>query len=165
MNTSILPTYNRAPLAFERGEGSWLFTNNGDGYLDMGAGIAVNALGHSNSELVDALTSQANKLWHVSNIYEIPEQQRLAELMVDTTFADNVFFTNSGTESCELAVKMVRKFWYEKGQGERVEIITFEGSFHGRSSAGIAAGGSEKRKGLVQCSRASFIFLGPIMMP
>ena len=94
MNTSILPTYNRAPLAFERGEGSWLFTNNGDGYLDMGAGIAVNALGHSNSELVDALTSQANKLWHVSNLYEIPEQQRLAELMVDTTFADNVFFTN-----------------------------------------------------------------------
>ena len=144
MNTSILPTYNRAPLAFERGEGSWLFTNNGDGYLDMGAGIAVNALGHSNSELVEALTSQANKLWHVSNLYEIPEQQRLAELMVDTTFADNVFFTNSGTESCELAVKMVRKFWYEKGQGERVEIITFDGSFHGRSSAGIAAGGSEK---------------------
>ena len=144
MNTSILPTYNRAPLAFERGEGSWLFTNNGDGYLDMGAGIAVNALGHSNSELVEALTSQANKLWHVSNLYEIPEQQRLAELMVDTTFADNVFFTNSGTESCELAVKMVRKFWYEKGQGERVEIITFEGSFHGRSSAGIAAAGSEK---------------------
>ena len=144
MNTSILPTYNRAPLAFERGEGSWLFTKNGDGYLDMGAGIAVNALGHSNSELVDALTSQASKLWHVSNLYEIPEQQRLAELMVDTTFADNVFFTNSGTESCELAVKMVRKFWYEKGQGERVEIITFDGSFHGRSSAGIAAAGSEK---------------------
>lgn len=144
MNTSILPTYNRAPLAFERGEGSWLFTKNGDGYLDMGAGIAVNALGHSNSELVEALTSQANKLWHVSNLYEIPEQQRLAELMVDTTFADNVFFTNSGTESCELAVKMVRKFWYEKGQGERVEIITFDGSFHGRSSAGIAAAGSEK---------------------
>ena len=144
MNTSILPTYNRAPLAFERGEGSWLFTKNGDGYLDMGAGIAVNALGHSNSELVEALTSQANKLWHVSNLYEIPEQQRLAELMVDTTFADNVFFTNSGTESCELAVKMVRKFWHEKGQGERVEIITFDGSFHGRSSAGIAAAGSEK---------------------
>ncbi len=144
MNTSILPTYNRAPLAFERGEGSWLFTKNGNGYLDMGAGIAVNALGHSNSELVDALTSQANKLWHVSNLYEIPEQQRLAELLVDTTFADNVFFTNSGTESCELAVKMVRKFWYEKGHGERVEIITFDGSFHGRSSAGIAAAGSEK---------------------
>lgn len=144
MNTSILPTYNRAPLAFERGEGSWLFTKNGDGYLDMGAGIAVNALGHSNSELVEALTSQANKLWHVSNLYEIPEQQRLAELMVDTTFADNVFFTNSGTESCELAVKMVRKFWHEKGQVERVEIITFDGSFHGRSSAGIAAAGSEK---------------------
>jgi acetylornithine/N-succinyldiaminopimelate aminotransferase len=110
----------------------------------MGAGIAVNALGHSNPELVEALTFQASKLWHVSNLYEIPEQRRLADLLVEASFADNVFFTNSGTESCELAVKMVRKYWYEKGQENRVEIITFEGSFHGRSSAGIAAAGGEK---------------------
>ena len=144
MSSSVLPTYKRAPLAFEKGQGSWLFTKDGDRYLDMGAGIAVNALGHSNPELVDALTFQASKLWHVSNLYEIPEQRRLADLLVEASFADNVFFTNSGTESCELAVKMVRKYWYEKGQENRVEIITFEGSFHGRSSAGIAAAGGEK---------------------
>ena len=144
MSSSILPTYNRAPLAFDKGQGSWLFTKDGDRYLDMGAGIAVNALGHSNPELVEALTFQASKLWHVSNLYEIPEQRRLADLLVEESFADNVFFTNSGTESCELAVKMVRKYWYEKGQENRVEIITFEGSFHGRSSAGIAAAGGEK---------------------
>ena len=144
MSSSILPTYNRAPLAFDKGQGSWLFTKDGDRYLDMGAGIAVNALGHSNPELVEALTSQASKLWHVSNLYEIPEQRRLADLLVEASFADNVFFTNSGTESCELAIKMVRKYWYEKGQENKVEIITFEGSFHGRSSAGIAAAGGEK---------------------
>ena len=144
MSSSILPTYSRAPLAFDKGQGSWLFTKDGDRYLDMGAGIAVNALGHSNPELVKALTLQASKLWHVSNLYEIPEQQRLADLLVEASFADNVFFTNSGTESCELAIKMVRKYWYEKGQKNRVEIITFEGSFHGRSSAGISAAGGEK---------------------
>ena len=144
MSSSILPTYNRAPLAFDKGQGSWLYTKDGACYLDMGAGIAVNALGHSNPELIGALTFQASKLWHVSNLYEIPEQRRLADLLVEASFADNVFFTNSGTESCELAVKMVRKYWYEKGQENRVEIITFEGSFHGRSSAGIAAAGGEK---------------------
>jgi len=144
MSSSILPTYNRAPLAFDKGQGSWLFTKDGDRYLDMGAGIAVNALGHSNPELVEALTFQASKLWHVSNLYEIPEQRRLADLLVEASFADNVFFTNSGTESCELAIKMVRKYWHEKGQENKVEIITFEGSFHGRSSAGIAAAGGEK---------------------
>ena len=144
MSSSILPTYNRAPLAFDKGHGCWLLTKDGDRYLDMGAGIAVNALGHSNPELVEALTFQASKLWHISNLYEIPEQRRLADLLVEASFADNVFFTNSGTESCELAVKMVRKYWYEKGQENRVEIITFEGSFHGRSSAGIAAAGGEK---------------------
>ena len=144
MSSSILPTYNRAPLAFDKGKGCWLFTKDGDRYLDMGSGIAVNSLGHSNPELVEALTFQAAKLWHISNLYEIPEQRRLADLLVETSFADNVFFTNSGTESCELAVKMVRKYWHEKGRENRVEIITFEGSFHGRSSAGIAAAGSEK---------------------
>lgn len=140
----ILPTYNRAPLAFASGEGSWLVTTDGRRMLDMVAGIAVNALGHAAPELVQALTDQAGKLWHLSNLYTIPEQQALAEALVEASFADTVFFTNSGTETCELAVKMVRKYWYEKGQPERVKIITFEGAFHGRSAAGIAAAGSEK---------------------
>jgi acetylornithine/N-succinyldiaminopimelate aminotransferase len=144
MIPSILPTYNRAPLTFVKGEGSWLIEADGRRYLDLGAGIAVNALGHAHPALVAALTEQAQALWHVSNLYQIPAQQALADALVEATFADTVFFTNSGTESCELAVKMARKFWYEQGQPERVEIIAFEGSFHGRSSAGIAAAGSEK---------------------
>ena len=144
MIPSLLPTYNRAPLSFVSGEGSWLTEADGRRFLDLGAGIAVNALGHANPALVGALTEQAGKLWHLSNLYQIPQQQALAEKLVEETFADTVFFTNSGTEACELAVKMARKYWYEKGQPERVEIITFEGSFHGRSAAGIAAAGSEK---------------------
>ena len=144
MIASVLPTYARAPLNFVKGEGTWLIEADGRRFLDLGAGIAVNALGHAHPELVKALRDQAQNLWHVSNLYEIPNQQRLADQLVSLTFADTVFFTNSGTESCELAVKMARKYWYEKGQPERVEIITFEGSFHGRSSAGIAAAGSEK---------------------
>ncbi|PLL11516.1 acetylornithine transaminase [Tabrizicola sp. TH137] len=144
MIASVLPTYNRAPIAFTRGEGSWLWAEDGSRYLDLGAGIAVNALGHAHPALVAALTDQAAKLWHVSNLYRIPEQERLADLLVANTFADTVFFTNSGTEAAELAIKMVRKHWYEKGQPERVEIITFEGSFHGRSTGAIAAAGSEK---------------------
>ena len=144
MIASVLPTYARAPLNFVKGEGTWLIEADGRRFLDLGAGIAVNALGHAHPDLVKALSDQAQNLWHVSNLYEIPNQQRLADQLVSLTFADTVFFTNSGTESCELAVKMARKYWYEKGQPERVEIITFEGSFHGRSSAGIAAAGSEK---------------------
>ena len=144
MIASVLPTYARAPLNFVKGEGTWLIEADGRRFLDLGAGIAVNALGHAHPELVKALSDQAQNLWHVSNLYEIPNQQRLADQLVSLTFADTVFFTNSGTESCELAIKMARKYWYEKGQPERVEIITFEGSFHGRSSAGIAAAGSEK---------------------
>lgn len=144
MIPSLLPTYNRAPLSFVSGEGSWLTEADGRRFLDLGAGIAVNALGHANPALVGALTEQAGKLWHLSNLYQIPQQQALAEKLVEETFADTVFFTNSGTEACELAVKMARKYWYERGQPERVEIITFEGSFHGRSAAGIAAAGSEK---------------------
>ncbi|MFZ8879366.1 MAG: aspartate aminotransferase family protein [Paracoccaceae bacterium] len=144
MIASVLPTYARAPLNFVKGEGTWLIEADGRRFLDLGAGIAVNALGHAHPDLVEALTEQAENLWHVSNLYEIPNQQHLADQLVSLTFADTVFFTNSGTESCELAVKMARKYWYEKGQPERVEIITFEGSFHGRSSAGIAAAGSEK---------------------
>lgn len=140
----VLPTYNRAPIAFTKGEGSWLTAEDGTRYLDLGAGIAVNALGHAHPALVATLTEQAGKLWHVSNLYRIPEQERLADLLVENTFADTVFFTNSGTEAAELAIKMVRKHWYEKGQPERVEIVTFEGSFHGRSTGAIAAAGSEK---------------------
>lgn len=144
MIPSVLPTYNRAPLTFVKGEGSWLTEADGRRFLDLGAGIAVNALGHAHPALVNALTEQAHLLWHVSNLYHIPQQQALADKLVEHTFADTVFFTNSGTESCELAVKMTRKYFYDKGQPERVEIITFDGSFHGRSSAGIAAAGSEK---------------------
>ncbi|MFY0623329.1 MAG: aspartate aminotransferase family protein [Pelagimonas sp.] len=144
MIPSVLPTYARAPLNFVKGEGSWLIEADGRRFLDLGSGIAVNVLGHAHPDLVEALTSQANNLWHVSNLYEIPQQQALADKLVDKSFADTVFFTNSGTEACELAVKMARKYWYDKGQKNRVEIITYEGSFHGRSSAGIAAAGSEK---------------------
>nr|WP_213395283.1 aspartate aminotransferase family protein [Yoonia sp.] len=144
MIASVMPTYSRAPLTFTSGSGAWLTEADGRRFLDLGAGIAVNALGHAHPALVAALTAQAQSLWHVSNLYHIPAQQKLADLLVEHTFADTVFFTNSGTEACELAVKMARKYWYDKGQPDRTEIITFTGSFHGRSSAGIAAAGSEK---------------------
>ena len=143
MITPVLPTYNRAPMAFVKGEGAWAITADGTRYLDLGAGIAVNALGHAHPALVAALTEQANKIWHVSNLYTIPEQERLAGMLVDKTFADTVFFTNSGTEAAELAIKMARKYHYEKG-APRTEIIAFEGAFHGRSTGAIAAAGSEK---------------------
>ncbi len=143
MIPSILPTYNRAPLTFERGEGSWLVTPEGERYLDLAAGIAVNALGHAHPVLVETLTAQAQKVWHLSNLYQIPEQQKLADMLVERTFADTAFFTNSGTEACELAVKMARKYWSEADPA-RTRILTFEGAFHGRSSAAIAAAGSEK---------------------
>jgi len=144
MIPSVLPTYSRAPLSFVKGEGSWLIEQDGRRFLDLGAGIAVNALGHAHPALVAALTEQAGQLWHTSNLYEIPQQQELADRLVALSFADTVFFTNSGTEACELAVKMARKYFYDKGQSDRTEIITFSGAFHGRSSAGIAAAGSEK---------------------
>ncbi|MDO5756776.1 MAG: aspartate aminotransferase family protein [Rhodobacterales bacterium] len=144
MIPSILPTYNRAPLTFVKGEGSWLIEADGRRFLDMGAGIAVNALGHAHPALVAALTAQAQDLWHTSNLYNIPAQQDLADRLVEATFADTVFFTNSGTEACELAVKMARRHFFDAGQPERTDIIAFEGSFHGRSAAAIAAAGSEK---------------------
>ena len=147
MIPSILPTYARAPLSFVEGQGAWLIEADGRRFLDLGAGIAVNALGHAHPALVAALTDQAGKLWHVSNLYEIPQQQALADKLVAATFADTVFFTNSGTESCELAVKMARKYWFDQGKPEKTGIIAFGGSFHGRSSAGIAAAGSEKMTG------------------
>ena len=144
MIPSVLPTYSRAPLTFVKGEGSWMIEADGRRFLDLGAGIAVNALGHANPVLVAALTEQAGKLWHVSNLYNIEQQQVLADKLVEQSFADTVFFTNSGTEACELAVKMARKYWYDRGAPEKVEIIGFQGAFHGRSSAGIAAAGGEK---------------------
>lgn len=144
MISHVLPTYNRAPIAFERGEGSWAIATDGTRYLDLGAGIAVNALGHANPDLVAALTEQANRIWHVSNLYQIPEQEKLADLLVEHTFADTAFITNSGTEAAELAIKMVRKYWHEQGDPDRYEILTFEGAFHGRSTGAIAAAGSEK---------------------
>lgn len=144
MIPSVLPTYNRAPIAFAKGEGSWLVAEDGRRYLDLGSGIAVNALGHAHPDLVATLTEQAQKLWHVSNVYTVPEQERLARLLTDQTFADTVFFTNSGTETAELAIKMARKYHYENGQPERIQIIAFEGAFHGRSTGAIAAAGSEK---------------------
>ena len=144
MIPSVLPTYNRAPLAFVSGQGSWLTAEDGSRYLDLGAGIAVNALGHAHPDLVATLTEQAGRLWHVSNLYRIPEQERLADLLVEHSFADTVFFSNSGTEAAELAIKMARKYWFEKGDPARVEILTFAGAFHGRSTGAIAAAGSEK---------------------
>ena len=144
MISSVLPTYARAPLNFVKGEGSWLIEADGRRFLDFGSGIAVNVLGHAHPALVKRLKDQAQTLWHVSNLYNITQQQELADKLVELTFADTVFFTNSGTESCELAIKMARKYWYDRGATERVDIIAFEGSFHGRSSAGIAAAGAEK---------------------
>ena len=144
MIPSLLPTYSRAPLTFVKGEGSWLIEEDGRRFLDLGAGIAVTSLGHAHPALVQALTDQAGALWHTSNLYNIPAQQDLADKLVEHTFADTCFFTNSGTEACELAVKMARKHFYEAGAPERTDIITFEGSFHGRSAAGIAAAASEK---------------------
>ena len=144
MIPAVLPTYNRAKLNFVKGEGSWLIEADGRRFLDLGSGIAVNALGHAHPDLVKALTDQAGALWHVSNLYEIPQQEKLAAQLTEASFADTVFFTNSGTEACELAVKMARKHFHDAGQPERVEIITFSGCFHGRSTAAIAASGAEK---------------------
>jgi len=144
MIPSILPTYTRVPLTFVEGAGSWLTEADGRRFLDLGAGIAVNALGHAHPALVAALTEQAGRLWHTSNLYHVPQQQALADRLVAETFADTVFFTNSGTESCELAVKMARKHFFDAGAPERTGIVTVEGAFHGRSTAAIAAAGSEK---------------------
>ncbi|MFQ5623697.1 MAG: aspartate aminotransferase family protein [Paracoccaceae bacterium] len=144
MITPVLPTYARAPLSFVKGEGPWLTTEDGERYLDMGGGIAVNALGHAHPKLVAALEAQARRLWHTSNLYEIPNQEKLAEKLVDATFADTVFFTNSGTEAMECAVKMARKYFHHAGQPQRHRIIAFEGSFHGRTLGMISAAGAEK---------------------
>jgi acetylornithine/N-succinyldiaminopimelate aminotransferase len=142
--TAVLPTYQRADLAFERGEGAWLVSEQGRRYLDFAAGIAVTALGHAHPHLVRALTEQAQKLWHTSNLFRIPGQERLAERLVAATFADTVFFGNSGAEALECAIKMARKYHSFTGTPERWRVITFEGAFHGRTLATIAAGGQAK---------------------
>ena len=142
--SALYETFARAPLSFERGEGSWLIAADGQRYLDFAAGIAVNSLGHAHPHLVAALTEQAGKLWHVSNLYEIPGQRRLGERLVEATFADKVFFTNSGAEALEAAIKTARRHHYVNGNPERFRTITFEGAFHGRTLATIAAGGQAK---------------------
>jgi len=142
--SALYETFARAPLAFERGEGCWLVTGDGERYLDFAGGIAVNSLGHGHPHLVAALTDQAQKLWHVSNLYHIPGQERLGERLVETSFADKVFFTNSGAEALECAIKTARRWHYVNGRPERFRIITFEGAFHGRTLATIAAGGQQK---------------------
>jgi acetylornithine/N-succinyldiaminopimelate aminotransferase len=144
MITPVLPTYARAPVAFTRGEGVRLYTEEGEEYLDFGGGVAVVSLGHAHPHLVEALTEQAQKLWHTSNLYQMPGQQKLAKRLIGHTFADTVFFTNSGAEALECSIKMARKFHASNGQPERFRLITFEGAFHGRTLATIAAGGQQK---------------------
>jgi acetylornithine/N-succinyldiaminopimelate aminotransferase len=141
---SLLPTYNRADVAFVRGEGPYIFAEDGSRYLDFGAGVAVNALGHAHPKLVAALTEQAGRLWHTSNYYRVAGQETLSKRLVESTFADTVFFGNSGAEAIECAIKMARRYHYVNGAPERFHIITFEGAFHGRTLAAIAAGGQEK---------------------
>ena len=144
MIPAVMPTYARSELAFERGEGAYLITADGTRYLDFAAGIAVNSLGHSHPHLVETLIEQGKKLWHTSNLYQIPEQTRLAERLVANTFADTVFFGNSGAEAGELAIKIVRKYHDDTGHPERYRIIGCQGAFHGRTLATLAAAGNEK---------------------
>lgn len=144
MFPAVMPTYARYDVALERGEGVYVFGADGRRYLDFGAGIAVASLGHCHPHLVEALKSQAETLWHVSNLYNIPGQERLAERLVANTFADAVFFNNSGNEAVELGFKMIRKHQSENGHRERYRIISVEGAFHGRSLAGLSAGRQEK---------------------
>ena len=144
MVSAILPVYSPPDLAFEKGDGAWLVATNGRRYLDFASGIAVTALGHGHPHLVKALQDQAAKVWHTSNLFKIPGQNRLAERLVEATFADSVFFSNSGAEAMEAGIKMVRKYFDENGQPERYRIIGFEGSFHGRTLATLAAAGNKK---------------------
>ncbi|MET1027500.1 MAG: aspartate aminotransferase family protein [Dongiaceae bacterium] len=141
---ALMNTYARSELAFERGEGAYLFTADGRRYLDFASGIAVTALGHCHPHLVKTLTEQAGKLWHVSNLYQIPDQERLAERLVANSFADQVFFGNSGAEAVECGLKLIRKWQDDFGDGKRYRVIACEGSFHGRTLATLAAAGNEK---------------------
>ena len=144
MTSHLLPTYARVDLAFERGEGPWLYATNGERYLDFTGGVAVNVLGHAHPHLVDAVNEQARKVWHISNLFRIPQAERLAERLCEASFADLVFFCNSGAEAMECAIKVARKYHYAGGRAERYRIITFDGAFHGRTLATLAAGGQKK---------------------
>ncbi len=141
---AVMTTYGRQNIIFERGEGAWLIAKNGDRYLDFGSGIAVNTLGHAHPDLVAALTEQAGRLWHTSNLYRIEGQERLADMLCEASFAERVFFCNSGAEACEGAIKLARRYHFANGNPERNRIITFEGCFHGRTLATIAAAGNPK---------------------
>ncbi len=141
---SLMPVYNRIDIVFERGEGSWLFDRRGKAYLDFGSGIAVTGLGHCHPHLVRALQEQAAKLWHVSNLYRIEQQERLADRLVAHSFAETVFVCNSGAEAIEGAIKLVRRYWWAMGRPDRHRIVTFEGAFHGRTMAAVSAAGSKK---------------------
>ncbi len=142
--SALLPTYARSGLSFARGEGAFLFTETGERYLDFSSGIAVTALGHAHPRLVEALTEQAKKVWHVSNLHHIAGQERLGQRLCDATFADRVFFANSGAEAVEAAIKAARRYHFVNGAPERYRLITFQGAFHGRTLATIAAGGQGK---------------------
>lgn len=144
MSTALMPTYARAELAFERGEGPYLFDFEGRRYLDFAAGIAVNSLGHAHPHLVTALSDQAEKLWHVSNLYRIPDGERLAERLCAACFAERVFFCNSGAEALECSIKAVRRYHDERGEPDRYRVITFTGAFHGRTLATLSAAGNPK---------------------
>jgi acetylornithine/N-succinyldiaminopimelate aminotransferase len=141
---AVMPTYARQNIVFEKGEGAWLVATSGERYLDFASGVAVNALGHANPKLIAALNEQASKLWHCSNLYRIAGQEHLAERLCEATFADKVFFTNSGAEACEGAIKLARRHHFANGHPERWRIVTFKGAFHGRTLATIAAAGNEK---------------------
>ena len=139
MRKAVMPTYGRAPVSFVRGAGSWLYTAEGDAYLDFASGIAVNIFGHSHPRLVEALTSQAGQLWHTSNLYQIPQQEKLAYRLAQHAKLDHTFFCNSGAEANEAAVKVARRFQYRSGHPERIKIICAGGAFHGRTLAMLAA--------------------------
>ena len=141
---AVMATYGRANIVFERGEGVWLVATDGGRHLDFGSGVAVNALGHAHPKLIAALTEQANKVWHTSNLYRVAGQERLAERLCEVTFADQVFFCNSGAEACEGAIKLARRYHFANGQPERWRMITFKGAFHGRTLATIASAGNAK---------------------
>ena len=141
---AVMGTYARQDVVFERGEGAWLVATDGRRFLDFASGVAVNVLGHAHHRLVAALTEQAQKLWHTSNLYRVAGQERLAERLCALTFADRVFFCNSGAEACEGAIKVARRYHHVSGRPEKKRIVTFKGAFHGRTLATIAAGGNEK---------------------
>jgi acetylornithine/N-succinyldiaminopimelate aminotransferase len=141
---TLLPVYKRAPVTFSRGEGAYLYDTDGRRYLDFGSGVAVTQLGHAHPHLVGVLKAQAERLWHCSNLYGIEAQQQLADRLVEQSFADTVFFCNSGAEALECAIKMARRFQHQRGQAGRYKIITFDGAFHGRTMATISAGAQAK---------------------